>query len=55
VRHFGLDAIERAADIAIDAARSNPFITGFGIAGSEVAGSLLDAKAGLPTRCRGRP
>lgn len=43
VRHFGLPAIERAATIAIDAARSNPFITGFGIAGSETAGSLRDA------------
>jgi adenosine deaminase len=44
VRHFGTDAINRAADIAIDAAKTNPLITGFGIAGSEVAGSLRDAK-----------
>lgn len=43
VRHFGLHAIERAADIAIHAARTIPAITGFGIAGSEVAGSLKDA------------
>jgi adenosine deaminase len=44
VRHFGTQAINRAADIAIEAAKTNPLITGFGIAGSEVAGSLLDAK-----------
>lgn len=44
VRHFGTDAINRAADIAIHAAKTNPLITGFGIAGSEIAGSLLDAK-----------
>lgn len=43
VRHFGTDAINRAAEIAIHAARTNPLITGFGIAGSEVAGSLTDA------------
>ncbi len=51
VRHFGTDAINRAASIAIDAAKTNPFITGFGIAGSEVAGSLLDAKPAFE-RCR---
>lgn len=45
VRHFGKEAINRAADIAIDASKTNPYITGFGIAGSEVAGSLLDAHA----------
>ncbi|MFK7791115.1 MAG: adenosine deaminase [Devosiaceae bacterium] len=45
VRHFGIEAINRAADIAIEAAKTNPYITGFGIAGSEVAGSLLDAKS----------
>ena len=44
VRHFGTQAIDRAADIAIDAARTNTYITGFGIAGSEVAGSLLNAQ-----------
>lgn len=44
VRHFGTAAINRAADFAIQAAKTNPYITGFGIAGSEVAGSLLDAK-----------
>lgn len=44
VRHFGTDAINRAADIAIEAAKTNPLISGFGIAGSEVAGSLRDAK-----------
>lgn len=50
VRHFGVEAIDRAADIAIEAAETNPYITGFGIAGSEVAGSLLDAKAAFE-RC----
>ncbi|MBO6675411.1 MAG: adenosine deaminase [Rhizobiales bacterium] len=50
VRHFGTEAINRAAVIAIEAARDNSFITGFGIAGSEVAGSLLDAKAAFE-RC----
>lgn len=50
VRHFGTDAINRAADITIEAAKTNPFITGFGIAGSEVAGSLLDAKPAF-ARC----
>lgn len=51
VRHFGTEAIDRAADITIEAAKTNPFITGFGIAGSEVAGSLLDAKPAFE-RCR---
>lgn len=51
VRHFGTDAINRAADIAIDAAKTNPLITGFGIAGSEVAGSLRDAKHAF-ARCK---
>ncbi|MFN3225154.1 MAG: adenosine deaminase [Hyphomicrobiales bacterium] len=50
VRHFGHDAINRAADIAIEAAKTNASITGFGIAGSEVAGSLLDAKTAFE-RC----
>lgn len=50
VRHFGVAAIDRAADIAIEAAKTNPYITGFGIAGSEVAGSLLDTKAAFE-RC----
>lgn len=45
VRHFGTDAINRAAGITVEASKTNPYITGFGIAGSEVAGSLLDAKA----------
>lgn len=43
VRHFGTDAINRAARMAVEAAKTNPLITGFGIAGSEVAGSLKDA------------
>lgn len=43
VRHFGTDAINRAAQMAVQAAKTNPLITGFGIAGSEVAGSLKDA------------
>lgn len=43
VRHFGTEAINRAARMAVDAAKTNPLITGFGIAGSEVAGSLKDA------------
>ena len=50
VRHFGTEAINRAADITIQAAKTNSFITGFGIAGSEVAGSLLDAKPAF-ARC----
>ncbi len=50
VRHFGVEAINRAADIAIQAAKTNSFITGFGIGGSEVAGSLLDAKPAF-ARC----
>ncbi|MEM6712246.1 MAG: adenosine deaminase [Pseudomonadota bacterium] len=44
VRHFGIEAIDRAASFAIEASKKNPLIAGFGIAGSEVAGSLLDAK-----------
>lgn len=43
VRHFGTEAINRAAEMTVEAAKTNPMITGFGIAGSEVAGSLKDA------------
>lgn len=45
VRHFGTEAINRAAQMTVEAAKTNPLITGFGIAGSEVAGSLKDAAA----------
>lgn len=45
VRHFGTEAINRAAQMTVEAAKTNRLITGFGIAGSEVAGSLRDAAA----------
>lgn len=45
VRHFGTEAINRAAQMTVEAAKTNTLITGFGIAGSEVAGSLRDAAA----------
>ncbi|MBV6657470.1 MAG: adenosine deaminase [Devosiaceae bacterium] len=43
VRHFGAEAINRAAAIAVDAAKEIQAITGFGLGGSEVAGTLHDA------------
>ncbi|MEM6381472.1 MAG: adenosine deaminase [Pseudomonadota bacterium] len=43
VRHFGKVSIYRAAEIAVHAAKSNSHIVGFGLAGSETAGTVNDA------------
>jgi adenosine deaminase len=40
VRHFGVDAVERAARFAVKA--GNPLVTGFGMAGDERIGDMED-------------
>ncbi|MEM1286938.1 MAG: adenosine deaminase [Pseudomonadota bacterium] len=44
VRQFGVEAVFRAAELVIEAAKTNDHLTGFGIAGAEDFGSLRDAK-----------
>ena len=59
VRHMGADHARVAAEIAVEAAKTNSHITGFGLAGSEVAGTIRDfapafaiaEKAGLGLTC----